>query len=93
MALDFSPETIRKRFHDLTREHDAIDARLTPLRAELDNLVSGKTKLTVAKAKAREAEVREQIKTLQSELYPIEQERALCSRALGGKTAEPAAAE
>ena len=34
--MDFSPETIRARFHGLTAQHDAICAELDPLRAELD---------------------------------------------------------
>ncbi len=84
--MDFSPENIRKRFHELTAEHDKIDAKLSPKRAELDALVAGDTDLSVKDAKVAEAKLRTSIKALQETLYPIEMERAACARALGGKT-------
>lgn len=87
--MDFSPETIRARFHELTTAREAIDAELNPLRAELDGIVAGDVEMTLAQAQAREGDVREQIKALQSALYPVEMERALCARALGGKTGSP----
>lgn len=81
--MDFSPKAIRARFHALTVKHDAIQGKLQPLRDELDAL--GDTDMTVREARAREEAIRPQIKALQAELYPIEMERALCARALGGK--------
>ena len=84
--MDFSPETLRARFHELTEARGAIDANLDPLRAELDGLAAGETKLTAKAAREREAEVRARIVDLQRQLAPIEQERAACARALGGKT-------
>jgi ElaB/YqjD/DUF883 family membrane-anchored ribosome-binding protein len=87
--MDFSPDKIRARFHDLTSEGEKIRAKLDPLRSELDALVAGDTDLTVKKANAREAKIRSQIRELQNQLFPIEQERAACARALGGKTGEP----
>ena len=87
--MDFSPENIRARFHELTAKHDKLQEKLQPLRDELDALVGGDTRLTVRAAQAREAEIRPQIKKLQNQLFPIEQERAVCARALGGKTGKP----
>jgi chromosome segregation ATPase len=86
--MDFSPDNIRERFHDLTAQRAKIDAKLNPLRAELDELAAGDTKLSVKAARAREAKVREQIRGFQNQLFPIENERAACARALGGKTGE-----
>lgn len=86
--MDFRPETLRKRFKELTGERAKIDKKLVPLRAELDALVAGDTKLTVKQANAREAEIRPQIVKLQTTLSPIEMERAAVARALGGKTGE-----
>lgn len=87
--MDFSPDKIRARFHALTAQREKIDAKLNPLRAELDSLVGGDTKLSVKAARTREDKVRGSIKELQDKLFPIEQERAACARALGGKTGEP----
>lgn len=84
--MDFSPEKLRGHFGKLTGERGRIDKKLEPARAELDALVAGDTKLSVKAAQTREAKLREQIKALQDELYPIEMERAAVARALGGKT-------
>jgi uncharacterized coiled-coil DUF342 family protein len=88
--MDFSPDKIRDRFHELTAERAKIDAKLDPLRKELSELVAGDTKLTAKAAIAREAKIREMIKGHQDRLAPIEMERAACARALGGKTGAPA---
>lgn len=87
--LDLSPDALRKHFAVLTRKRETIDTKLDPLRAELDSLVAGDTKLSVKGAQKREAEVRKQIVELQAKLFPIENERAATARALGGKTSEP----
>jgi hypothetical protein len=87
--MDFSPAALRAHFKALTAKREKIDVHLDPLRAELDALVAGDTKLTVKKAKEREAVIREEIKNLQAKLFPIENERAAVARALGGKTGEP----
>lgn len=87
--MNFSPEKIRARFHELTAERAKIDAVLDPLRAELDNLVAGETDLSVKQARAREEKVRAQIRKWQTQMHPIEMERATCARALGGKTGTP----
>lgn len=87
--MDFSPDKIRARFHELTAEREKIDAKLEPLREERDAIIHGDTDLTVKKAKARQHALDEKIVDLQQQLAPIENERAACARALGGKTGEP----
>jgi chromosome segregation ATPase len=87
--MDFSPDKIRSRFHELTANRAKIDAKLDPLREELADLIAGNTKLSVKAARTREEKVRARIVELQVELAPIENERAACARALGGKTGEP----
>lgn len=84
--MDFSPDKLRAHFADLTAKREKIDVKLNPLRAELDELVKGETKLSVKATRSREDKVRDQIKALQNELYPVEMERATVARALGGKT-------
>ena len=83
--MDFSPESLRKQWKLMTAKSDAIEAKLAPLREELNDTVSDDS-LTQGEARAREAKLRPQIKKLQAELYPIEMERAAIARALGGKT-------
>lgn len=87
--MDLSPETLRRHFHALSKKRGAVDKKLDPLRAELGDLVAGKTKLSVSSAQKREAEVREKIVKLQRDLAPIENERATVARALGGQTGIP----
>lgn len=81
--MDFSPETLRKRWDELQPLNDAIEAKLEPLRAELNAIVAGDVDMSVKDARTREAEIRPQIKALQAELAPIEMERAAVARALG----------
>jgi chromosome segregation ATPase len=88
--MDFSPDKIRARFHELTAERAKIDAKLEPLREERDGILQGESDLTVKKANARRHALDEKIEKLQQELAPIENERAACARALGGKTGEAA---
>jgi hypothetical protein len=85
--MDFSPEKLRAHFADLTKKHDAITAKLQPLRDELDAL--GGSDLSVSDARKREEKLRPQIVKHQQELAPIEAERAAVARALGGKTSTP----
>lgn len=87
--MDFSPETLRARFHELTAASEPDRAERDLLWTELDTIMSGETALTVAEAHAREAEIRARIRELHELLAPIEGERATCARALGGKTGEP----
>jgi hypothetical protein len=87
--MDFSPETVRARFHELTAQAASITAQLDPLRAELDAIVAGTADLSLSAARAREGELRALIRGAQNLLFPIEQERAVCAKALGGKTGLP----
>lgn len=86
--MDFSTETLRTRFHELTAQRAVIDAELDPLRAELDAIVAGTADMSLSAARARETVVRARIVELQAELFPIEQERGNCARALNGLTGE-----
>ena len=85
--MDFSPDTLRKQFAKLTKQSDALEAKLQPMRNELNDVVAGKGNITVMQASKREADLRPKIRKLQEELAPIEMERAAIARALGGKTA------
>jgi hypothetical protein len=86
--MDFSPEALRKEWRALTAKREKIDAVLQPARDELNTLVAGDTKLSFAKARDREADLRETIRKQQDKLGPIEMQRAAVARALGGKTGE-----
>jgi predicted nucleic acid-binding Zn-ribbon protein len=86
--MDLSPEKLRAEFWKKTAEREKINAKLDPLRDELNGLVAGDKKLTAAQSKTREVKVRDQISALQTELAPIERDRATLARALGGQTGE-----
>lgn len=91
-AVDFSPDSLRKHFHALSKKRAKIDAKLDPLRVELNALVAGEGKfasMPLAKARKREEELRADIVKMQRDLAPIENERAAVSRALGGQTGVP----
>jgi hypothetical protein len=74
----FDPDSMRKRFHELGAQHDAILAKSAPLRAKRDQAVA----LYESVAKPFEAQIRE----AEAGLYEIDKERAFIARALGGKT-------
>ena len=80
--MDFSPEALREHFWKLTVKREAIDRKLDPLREKLNK--AGGRDMT----EAAEAKLRQQIRDLQNELAPIENERAAVARALGGQTGE-----
>lgn len=84
--MNISKETFTERFHELSAKTSKIQERLTPLRDELAAIVAGTADLSLSAAKKREATLRAKIRAGQDELIPIEQERAMCSRALGGAT-------
>jgi uncharacterized coiled-coil DUF342 family protein len=79
----FSPENMRKRFHELGRKREAILAKTTPLREERDKIVQEAD----AKAKALAA----QFKQIEKDggLFDIDMERGMLARALNGKTGVP----
>ena len=80
--MDLSADTLRKRFAKLTRDHDTIRGKSTPLRESYDALVQANRR--------KEDKAAAEIKKTEDGLYDIEQERAVIARALGGKTSEPA---
>ena len=74
----FDADAMRKRFHDLGAQREAILAA-----------VAGATTQRDAAIAAHEAVIRPleaEIKAKRAPLYNIDQERALISRALAGKT-------
>jgi hypothetical protein len=87
---DLSPKKLREHFADLTAKSLKLEAKLEPLRAELDAVVAGEGDITVVEARKREGALRPKIRDLQEQLAPIEMQRAAVARALGGKTSEPA---
>jgi predicted nucleic acid-binding Zn-ribbon protein len=80
--MDFDQKKLRARFAELTKKHDAIRAKSTPLRDSYDK--------TVQANRAREDDLAAKVKAAEKGLYEIEMERAMIARALGGRTAEPA---
>lgn len=77
--MDLKPDSLRKRFAELTRQYDGIDAKRTKLQLERDGKIDN-----LSMAKVREYAVK--IRKLHQEAAPIEEQRAIISRALGGKT-------
>lgn len=76
--MDLSPDKLRKRFAELTRQYEAKDAKRAPLQAKRDKYME-----TVGK---KLADFDKQIIVANKGMYEIEMERAAISRALGGKT-------
>lgn len=76
--LMFDPETMRRRFADLTKQAEKIRAETAPLRWKRDE--------ALASIAQRVTALETQIKALEAPLFDIEQERAIISRALNGKT-------
>lgn len=79
----FSPDNMKKRFHELGKKRAAILARTTPLREQRDRIVQE------AEAKARA--LADQYKQIEKDegLYDLDMERGMLARALGGKTGNP----
>jgi hypothetical protein len=76
-----SPETMKKRFHELKAEHDKLRAKADPVRAKRDELAVKQAKeMAIENAKVRKAE---------AGLFEIEQEMAALVRAVGGSMGEP----
>lgn len=76
--MDFSPASLRARFHVLRPMRDAIRAQSAPLRQERDAIE--------AEARAKIAPIDARIKELEAPLEAIKQEMAIIVRALDGKT-------
>lgn len=79
----FSPENMRKRFHELGRKREAILAKTGPLRAERDRII--------AEADAKAKGLADAFKKIEKDegLFEIDMERGMIAKALGGKTGKP----
>lgn len=75
--MDFSPEKLRARFAELTKQYDA--SPIHKLKAERDAKADKLTRAQLVKYD-------EKIRAANKGLYEIEMERAAIARALGGKT-------
>lgn len=79
--MQFDPDKMRARFHELKAQRDEQRARVDPIRAERDKLVAKQLKeLAVHDAKVRKAE---------EGLFDIEMEMGMLVRAVGGAMGEP----
>jgi hypothetical protein len=78
--MNLSPDSLRKRFAEITKKYDAIDAKRTKLQLERDG------KVDKVAAPKLDKDYGDKIRKLHAEAAPIEEERAMISRALGGKT-------
>jgi uncharacterized coiled-coil DUF342 family protein len=80
---NFSPENMRKRFHELGKKRAAILAKTMPLREKRDKILQ--------KAEAEAKALADQFKKIEADekLFELDQERAVIARALGGKTGKP----
>lgn len=74
----YDPDTMRRRFHELGAKREQILAVSTPLRDARDAFS--------AEVDAKLAAMKAEIAKAESGLFDLEQERAVISRALGGKT-------
>lgn len=72
------PTVLRKRFSDLTAEATSIRAQSAPFRDAYNAEVARHTRAA--------APLEQAIREAEAKLYEIEQERAIISRALNGKT-------
>lgn len=76
--MDFSPRTLRIRFHELARQIKAIEETTAPIRARRDELVQS----VMPQVRALEAEYLEK----EEGLFDMKQELATIARALKGQT-------
>lgn len=77
----FDPTTLRARFAELSTQRETIVAAAAPLREKRDALVN--------KAREDEKAINAEIRKAEAGLFELDQERAMISRALGGKTSDP----
>lgn len=84
MSNPYSPEALRKRFWEVSREVDAIRAKSKPARDGRDALLAQQRPL-VEQEKVLIAEY----KAIEKDLPALDSERAMLARALGNKVGEP----
>lgn len=85
MSKMMKPDAMRKRFHELNKQREAILKKSEPLRQKRDEAVS--------KATETERKMNDAIRKAEADLYDIDIERGQIVRALGGKTGEPGSEE
>lgn len=83
--MDFNPDNMRTRFRELGEQRAAILAKSEPKREKRDGIVS--------KARDQEAALNAEIREIEEGLFEIDNERAMISRALAGRTGEGDEAE
>jgi hypothetical protein len=76
--MDFSPDKLRARFAELTKQYNQMDAKRAPIQQARDKYME--------KHGAKLAEFDDRIRKANKGMYEVEMERAAISRALGGKT-------
>ena len=76
--MDLNPDNLRTRFAELGEQRDDILAASGPLRDQRDAVARD--------AQEKMAALDGRIRAAEDGLFDIDQERALISRALGGKT-------
>lgn len=82
--MDLNTENLKARWAELTPLFEEKDAARNERWAVINSIADGSFKGSLAEAQAMDAQLREEIKTLHAEIVPIEQERAIVARALGG---------
>lgn len=83
--MDFSPEKMRARYAELTAKGEEIRAKAAPMREARDAFAN--------EARDKELAMNAEIAEVEAGLGQIDNERALISRALGGKVAMPVEGE
>lgn len=79
MALSPAIMELRRRFHAIVAEREALFVKLRPLRAQQTDI---RNTVAANKVDAAEAPIVEQIKAIEAELIPLQQEMAKTHRAL-----------
>lgn len=79
----FDPDTMRKRFHDLEQQRTEIEAKAKPLREKYEALLA---QADLIKQQIRP--VLDELKAIEAPLFAANQERAMITRMLAGRTGE-----
>lgn len=79
--MQFDPDKMRKRFHELKAKREAQRAKADPIRAARDK-VAARQATEIAKHNKR-------VRAAEDGLVEIEQEMAMLVRAVGGRMGEP----
>lgn len=80
MTAIFTPENMRKRFHDLRKSAENIEMKARPYRDEYDRVSQ--------EAEAKLKTLAGKFKEIEAPLFDIKNEMGMLARALNGKTGE-----